>query len=64
MVATFGGAHARSVSLGLGWLKLLPLQGKVTSTADLCQGLRAASATAARAWSRLGEAREGRVGSV
>lgn len=30
---------------------LLLLQGKVTSTADLC--LRAASATAARAWSRL-----------
>jgi len=64
VVATCGGAHACSVPLGLGWVKLWPLQRKVASTADLCQGPRAASATAARAWSRLGEAREGRAGCV
>lgn len=62
MVAICGGGRACSVPLGLGWLKLSPLQGKVASAADLCQDLRAASASAARAGTRLGEVREGRVG--
>lgn len=64
MVATCGAAHAYSVPLGLGRLKLSPLRGKAASTAEHYQGLRAAPATAARACTGLGEVRDGGVGSV